>query len=60
MGDFFHFLFTKGILGGIMKVPNKFHNAIIGIFFSFFWKRVNYTFFRVHAIIFEFGKNADS
>ena len=44
-----------------MKLPNKFHNAIIGIFFSFFGKGELYLFSAYIFInIMDFGKNANS
>ena len=41
----------------IMKVPNKFHKAIVGIFF-FYGKTI--PFFGIYYSLYEFGKNANS
>ena len=43
LGDFY-FYFTNRKKCDIMKLPNKFHNAIMGIFFSFFGKGELYLF----------------
>jgi len=43
-----------------MDLPNKFHNAIIGIFFSFYGKGELYLFSAYTISNKEFGKNANS
>jgi len=59
-GVFFVFPFTKRKKGAIMDLPNKFHNAIIGIFFSFYGKGELYLFSAYTISNKEFGKNANS
>ena len=43
----------------IIKLPNKFHKSILGIFLSLF-KRVNYTFFLRAQSLYELCKDANS
>ena len=61
MGDFFIFIFTNSKNCAIIKLPNKFHTAILGIFFSFFEKGELYLFSAYKFIyIVDFGKIANS